>query len=115
MATHEISPDQWESFFTVFNERRSGATVTVEIADPQKGLRKAETNQPLTSISVADGNIVLKMGGNGGDAVTRTITQPKTVYHKSAAGMMSDEVNHDEIIEVTSAGDPPVTQLHFSG
>lgn len=112
MATHEIPQDQWESFFTVFNDRRNGAMVTVEIADPQKGLRKAETNQPLTSIHVADGNIVLQLGGDG---ATRTITQPKTVYHKSAAGMMSDEVNHDEIIEITSAGDPPVTQLHFSG
>ncbi len=115
MATHEIPQDQWESFFTVFNERRSGANVSVEIADPQKGLRKAETNQPLTGISVTDGSIVLKLGGNGSDAVTRTIAQPKTVYHKSAAGMMSDEVNHDEIIEITSAVDPPVTQLHFSG
>jgi hypothetical protein len=117
MATHEIPQDQWESFFTVFSERRSGALVTIETADPQKGPRKAETNQPLTGITIDDaGSVVLRMGGAGGnDAVTRTITEPKAVYHKSAAGLMSDEVNHDEILEITSAGDPPVTQLHFSG
>ncbi len=88
--------------------------VTVELADPQKGPRKAEKNQPLTGITVDDaGSVVVQFGG--GDATTRTITEPKAVYHKSAAGLMSDEVNHDEILEITSAGDPPVTQLHFSG
>lgn len=113
MATHEIPRDQWESFFGVFSERRNGALVTIEIADPQKGPRKAETNQPLTGIALDDaGSVVLSLGG---DAATRTITEPKAVYHKSAAGVMSDEVNHDEIIEITSAGDPPITQLHFSG
>lgn len=116
MATHEISKDQWESFFSVFSERRGGALVTVEIADPQKGPRKAETNQPLTGITMDDaGSVVLHLGAGSGDAVTRIITEPKAVYHKSAAGVMSDEVNHDEIIEITSAGDPPITQLHFSG
>ena len=113
MATHEIPQDQWESFFSVFSERRNGAIVTVELADPQKGPRKAETNQPLTGIMLDDaGSVVVQFGG---DAVSRTITEPKAVYHKSAAGLMSDEVNHDEIIEITSAGDPPITQLHFSG
>lgn len=116
MATHEIPQEQWESFFTVFSERRSGALVTVEVADPQKGPRKAETNQPLMNISINEaGSVVVRLGGTGSDAVTRTIGEPKAVYHKSAAGMMSDEVNHDEIIEITSAGDPPITQLHFSG
>ncbi|MBC8138498.1 MAG: DUF5335 family protein [Fibrella sp.] len=116
MATHEIPQDQWESFFAVFSERRNGALVTVELADPQKGPRKAETNQPLTGITIDDaGSVLLQLGGTGSDTVTRTITEPKAVYHKSAAGVMSDEVNHDEIIEITSAGDPPITQLHFSG
>ncbi len=118
MATHEIPKEQWETFFTTFSERRKGALVTVEVADPQKGPRKEVSNLPLIGITIDDagsgaGHVSLLLGDAGSDNITHTVTEPKAVYHKSAAGLLSDEVNHDEIIEITSAGDPPITQLHF--
>ena len=109
MATHEIPASEWTPFFQTFSERRKSATVTVEVADPQKGLRKDETNIALDVITVSDAAITVHFAGGA----THVITAPKAVYHKSAAGVMSDEVNHDEIIEITSADSPPVTQLHF--
>ena len=109
MATHEIPPSEWTGFFETFSARRKGATVSIGTADPQKGQHKAETNVTLDAITASDGAITVLFAG--GEA--HTITAPKAVYHKSAAGIMSDEVNHDEIIEVTSVDNPPVTQLHF--
>lgn len=110
MATHEIPEAEWSAFFQTFSARRKGATVTVETADPQKGPRKEESNVPLAAITYADGAVTVAFEGGA----THAITSAKAVYHKGAAGLMSDEVNHDEIIEVTSADNPPVTQLHFA-
>lgn len=120
MATHEISKDQWKPFLETLSERRKGAKVTVEVADPHHGPRKEVTDLPLVGISYEDkgsetGSVELLLGDAAGDHVTRVISHPKTIYHKSAAGVLSDEVNHDEIVEITSSDDPPVTQLHFKG
>ena len=95
--------------------------MTVEVADPQKGPRKEISDKPLVGITMdhagsGAGSITLLLGGEGADLITHIVTEPKALYHKSAAGIISDEVNHaDEIVEITSAGDPPITQLHFAG
>ena len=111
MATHEIPEPQWAAFFDTFSERRKDALVTVETADPQKGPRKEESGLPLSAITYITGGAVTVTFGGG---ATHVINAPKTVYHKGAAGLLSDEVNHDEIIEITSAENPPITQLHFA-
>jgi hypothetical protein len=120
MATHEIPKEQWSDFLTTFSDRRKGAKVTVEVADPHKGPRKEVADLPLIGITIDDagsdaGSISLLLGEEGSDHVTHIINSPKALYHKSAAGVLSDEVNQDEILEVTSSDDPPVTQLHFAG
>lgn len=120
MATHDIPKSDWKSFLTTFSERRKGAMVSVEVADPQKGLRKEVDGLPLLGITMDDkgsgaGDIALLLGDETGHHVTHLITEPKAIYHKSAAGLMSDEVNLDEILEITSANDPPITQVHFKG
>jgi len=120
MATHEIAKDDWKTFLTTFSERRKGALVTVEVADPQHGPRKEIDGLPLVGISYEEtgsgaGSILLFLGDATNDNVTHTISHPKALYHKPGAGVLSDEVNTNEIIEVTSADDPPIIQLHFSG
>ena len=46
--------------------------------------------------------------------VTHAIENPNRVFHKTAAGVMSDEVNQDEVIEITAPGHPPITYLRFA-
>ena len=42
------------------------------------------------------------------------MTNPVHVYHKNAAGLISEEVNPDEVLEITSSDDPRITYLRFA-
>ncbi len=111
MATHQIPEDQWTSFFEVFTERRKGASVNVEVADPKRGPRMETENQSLDAITLGGDGAVTVSFASG---TTHTVPGAKAVYHKTAAGIMSDEVNPDELVEITSGEDPPITLLHFT-
>ncbi|MBC8142205.1 MAG: DUF5335 family protein [Armatimonadetes bacterium] len=110
MATHQIPEDQWTSFFEVFTERRKGAAVNVEVADPKRGPRMEVSDQSLEAITLSDGAVTVAFASGA----THTVPDAKAVYHKTAAGIMSDEVNPDELVEITSGEDPPITLLHFT-
>jgi hypothetical protein len=122
MATHDIPREQWKAFFEEFSRRHQGARVTVEAVDPRSTPHAEATRLPLVSISFDEGGsggeagaIRLQLGADGGDGpVSRTIANPKQVYHKTGAGVMSSEVNPDEILEVTAQGEPPITYLHIT-
>jgi len=119
MATHEIPQSEWKSFLETFSARREGAIVSVEVTDPKQGPRREVGGLPLVGITYEQegsgaGTIELLLGTNPSDHVTHTVTSPKAIYHKGAAGVLSEEVNADEIIEITSADEPPIVQLHFA-
>jgi hypothetical protein len=113
MATHEIGRDAWASYFEEFTRTHQNARVTVETVDAQADPQISPKDKPFTGISYAnqgDGEIIeLLLGGEKAHA----ITAPKHVYHKTGAGIISDEVNSDEILEITSAGHPAITLLQF--
>jgi hypothetical protein len=59
------------------------------------------------------GSIDIMAGTEATNHVTHVITHPKRVYHKTGTGDLSSEVERDEVVEVTAAGDPPVTYIRF--
>jgi len=113
MATHEIGRDAWPSYFEEFTQTHQGARVTVETVDAQSDPKISPRDRPFLGISYAqqgsDETIALQLEGDA----AHTITAPKHVYHKTGAGLISDEVNVDEILEITSAGHPAITYLQF--
>ena len=119
MPTREISKADWKTYFDEFSRTRQNENVTVElIFNPQSDPQYALERQPLVGISYAEkgsesGTIEIIVGGETGDSLTHTVTHPVHVYHKNAAGLLSDEVNPDEVLELTSTDDPRITYLRF--
>jgi hypothetical protein len=119
MPTREIGREQWPAFLDEFSRRRAGARVTIEVVNgPQADPRFAARRLPLVGLSYEDkgsgaGRIDIFAGTDADDQITHTITQPVHLYHKDGAGLISDEVNVDEIIEITSSDTPPITFLRF--
>ena len=118
MATHDIPRENWATFLDEFSRTHTGALVTVETVDAQSDPRIEAKALPLGGLTFEnkDGEgdtISLLLGAETADQMTHTITGPKHVYHKTGAGIISDEVNAGEILEITSAGHPAITQLQF--
>lgn len=118
MPTRQIEPDQWKPFLDDFSRRHQGAKIAIEIADPQSGTQEEARWLPFVGISFEEkgseaDSIEILAGIQTEDHLTHTIFRPKKVYHKEGAGIASDEVNRDEIIEITSADEPPITYLRF--
>jgi hypothetical protein len=122
MATHDIARETWADFFEDFSRRRQGTPVTIEAVDPraddEHDRQVEERGLPLVGISYEAkgseaGAIEIMTGTAPEDHVTHTITNPKDVYHKTGAGVMSLEVDPDEVLEITSSDYPPVTYLRF--
>lgn len=119
MPTREISRDQWPAFLDEFSRRRAGARVTIEVVNgPQADPRFTARHLPLVGVSYDEkgsgaGHIEILAGTEADDHITHTVVQPVHLYHKDGAGLISDEVNVDEIIEITSAAQPPITYLRF--
>ncbi len=119
MATHDIPRDGWKAYFDEFSRTRQGARVTVEtVADSQSDPQIEARALPLVGITYSDkgsdaDEFEIILGTKPNDHVTHTISAPKHVYHKTGAGIISDEVNADEVIEITSAGRPAITHLQF--
>ena len=116
MATHDISRDQWPDFFEGLAQTHTGIPVTVETVDPQHDPQIDRHARPLAAISYDPthgdaGAIHIQLGTENGK--TLTILGPKHVYRKTGAGLISDEVNPDEVIEITAGSHPAITQLQF--
>ncbi len=119
MPTREIGRAQWPAFLDEFSRRRAGALVTIEIVSgPQNNPQFAARRLPLTGLAY-DGKgsgadqIEIMAGTETDDQITHVVVQPIHLYHKEGAGLISEEVNADEIIEITSAVPPPITYLRF--
>ena len=119
MPTREIIRSEWKAYFDEFSRARTGERVTVElIHDPQTDPQFTLHRQPLVGISFeekgsGEGQIEIIAGGETSDSLTHAITHPVHVYHKNARGLISDEVNVDEVLEITSTDDPRITFLRF--
>jgi len=119
MPTREINRTDWKIYFDDFSRTRQGELVTVELVfDPQGDPQYALERQTLTGISFEEkgseaGEIEIITGGETTDSLTHSVTHPVHVYHKNAAGLISDEINEDEILEFTSTDDPRITFLRF--
>lgn len=119
MATHDIPREQWKTFFEDFSRRHQGrARVTVEAVDPKTQPHVEANALPFVGLSFEEkgsdtGSIVLLLGAERGDHVKHSVENPRHVYHKAGAGVLSSEVNPDEILEITAPGDPPILFLHF--
>lgn len=117
MATHEITRENWAEFFEEFSKRHQGAEMEADAVSPQSGVRPETQWLPFVGIAFEQrgseaGTIrVLTATGIGDNTIE--IAAPKQVYHKPGAGVLSDEVTENEILEITSAGDPPITYLRF--
>ena len=120
MPTREIPRAEWKSYFDEFSRTRFDEMVTVElIFSPQSDPQYALMHQPLVGISFAEtgseaGTIEIMVGGETTDSLTHTVTNPVHVYHKNAAGLISDEVNPEEVLEFTSSDAPQITYLRFA-
>ena len=120
MPTREIPRSEWKTYFDNFSRTRQNEKVTVElIFDPQADPEFALERQPLVGISYAEkgseaGTIEIMVGGETTDSLTHNVTHPVHVYHKNAAGLISEEINQDEILEFTSSDDPRITYLRFA-
>lgn len=119
MPTREIARENWGQFFDEFSRTRAGALMTIEVVNgPQVDPAFEAHGLPLAGISYdprgsGAGQIEIMAGLEGQDHVTHTIGQPVHVYHKEGAGLISDEVNEDEILEITASSPPPITYLRF--
>ncbi len=119
MATHDIPQTDWETYLTEFTERHQGALVTIEDVDPMTSPTVEAGDLTFVSISYkgqGDGHGVIELVtvSEGGDnESTHTIPAPKAVFHKPGAGVMSSEVNPDEVLEITSGEKPPIHLLTF--
>ena len=120
MPTREIPRSEWKTYFDDFSRMRRNEKVTVElIFNPQADPEFALERLPLVGISYAEkgseaGTIEIMVGGETNDSLTHNVTNPVHVYHKNAAGLISEEINQDEILEFTSSDDPRVTYLRFA-
>ena len=118
MPTRQIEPNEWKDFLDDFSRRHQGVIVAIETADPEAGTQNEVSALPFVGInfqvkgSEAD-TIEVMAGTEKEDHVEHTIFRPKAIYHKDAAGLVSDEINQDEILEITSADNPPITYLRF--
>ncbi|HVK04736.1 MAG TPA: DUF5335 family protein [Armatimonadaceae bacterium] len=121
MATHDIPREEWKGFLEEFTRLHQGSRVTMEAVDPHTSPQTEAQALPFVSISLEDeeqgedgGSIVLLLEGDGEPKrVSHAIRGPRHLYHKPGAGVISSEVNPDEILEITAAGEPPITYLHF--
>lgn len=118
MATHEIAREDWNTFFTEFSRRHQDAKVAIETVSPVDGVNEAADFLPFLGITLdtkgsGAGSIEIMTATEDGDDFTHVVTAPKQVYHKTGAGVLSDEVTPDEILEITSADAPPITYLRF--
>jgi hypothetical protein len=120
MPTREIARTEWKTYFDEFSRTRAGELVTVElIYSPQADPQYALTRQPLAGMTFEEkggepGTIEISAGTEENNSLTHTITNPVHVYHKNARGLLSDEVNVDEVIEITSTDDPRIVFLRFT-
>ena len=118
MPTREIARSEWKNYFDEFSRTRAGELVTVElISNPQADPQYALIKQPLIGITYDEkdgGTFDLSAGNQADDALTHTITNAVHVYHKNARGIISDEINEDEVIEITSTDDPRIVFLRFA-
>ena len=120
MPTREIARTEWKTYFDEFSLARAGELVSVElIYDPQGNPQFPWNKEPLVGLTFEekDGepiSIVISAGGEESNQHTHTVTNPVHIYHKNARGLISDEVNVDEVVEITSTDDPRITFLHFT-
>lgn len=119
MATHDIPRTDWETYLSEFTQHHQGALVTIEDVDPMTSPTVEAGDLAFVSISYRSqedegGVIELVTTSDGSDSEnTHAIPAPKAVFHKPGAGVMSSEVNPDEVLEITSAGKPPIHLLTF--
>ena len=120
MPTREIARTEWKTYFDEFSRARAGEFVSVElIYNPQGNPQFPWNKQPLVGLTFEEkdgepGTIVISAGGEENTQHTHTVTSPVHVYHKNARGAISEEVNIDEVVEITSNDDPRITFLHFT-
>lgn len=120
MPTREIARTEWKTYFDDFSKNRQGEVVSVElIFDPQADPSYPLEHQPLVGLSYEEegsdaGSIVIMAGGEETDSVTYRVTNPVHVYHKNARGLISEEINDEEVLEVTSTDEPRIVFLRFA-
>ena len=122
MATHDIPRNEWPGFLEEFTRRHQGARVTIEAVDPRTSPQTEAQAVPFVGISFEGAQqgdeedaivLLMERGGDGRKHASHTIRGPRHLYHKPGAGVISSEVNSDEILEITAGGEPPITYLHF--
>ena len=120
MPTREIARTEWKTYFDEFSKTRAGELVTVElIFNPQADPQYAISRQPLVGLTYEQKGdepetIEISTGGEENNSLTHTVTSPVHVYHKNARGIISDEVNVDEVLEITSTDEPRIVFLRFT-
>ena len=118
MATHDIPRENWAAFLDEFSRTRLGALVTIETVDPQSDPQIEAKAMPLVGLTFEhkggeEDTISLILGTEADDQISHTIAGPKHLYHKTGAGIISDEINAGEILEITASSHPAITQLQF--
>ena len=119
MATQTIARGEWARFFTELSQRRQGSLVELELVGPQWGGQSEARWLPLVEVFLdpkgsGKGSIAVVTGTELTRHLTHTITAPRRVIHKNTMGeLMNHEVDDGEVVEITSAGEPPIAILRF--
>lgn len=118
MATHDIPRETWREYLEQFTCKHKGASVRIETIDNNSTPDVRNECYPLVSIAFDRaggemGSIAIQLAHASGQAIIHVIDSPKHVYHKTGAGIISDEVNSHEVLEITAASHPAITHLQF--
>jgi hypothetical protein len=119
MATHEVSREDWPSFFEELSIKRQGCSVTIVEVDPKTGPSSVVTKLPFVGMSYEEkgseaGAIEVMAGTEPEDHITHVIQDPQQVIHKTGRGLLSSELNPSDIVEITKVDGPPITYVQFS-
>jgi hypothetical protein len=106
MATKEIPPQQWESFFDMFSRKHQGWRVTVEVLGDEIGAELEAKEMPLEGITAdtKDKNhaisIILREKGAG--HLTHIVSEPRYVRLKQAQDGADEALAIESLDRVTT-------------
>ena len=118
MPAHEVTREDWPGFFDELSRKRQGALVSVSEVDPSTEPVLEIKSLPLVGIAFDEkgserNSIEIMAGTEPNDHVTHVIESPREVFHKTGRGILSSELNEEEIVEITASGHPPITYIRF--
>lgn len=110
MATREIERNKWTEEFNRLSRMHLGRVIDIEVIGEEIGAQTESKNMPFEGISADfkdnENRIEISVGASPDSHVTRSITEPASVYLKQS------NAGEDEALEIETA-DGTKTILRF--